>query len=352
MKPTLLFATLSMILASPKAFAATELETLRVRCAEQERVIHNLEEQIQELQSGKPSSVAKSAAPAAKSTASASAAGVHVVRPGESLERIARRSGCSVEQLAKANGMKLSAVIHPGQKLKVPGGASAPAVAAAVATAPPKAPSASPLAGKTHTIRQGETYASISRKYRVSISSLIAANPKAKATSLRPGQVIRLSGSSGSAPAAAPAPSGPAPAVKSAPQIASAPAKTPVTRLHSESAPIAKLNTAPATTTISAPLPTTASASAPASAPAAAAAPAPAKAPEATASTPSPESATSPANPEKKIRSVTIEGEMTYGEFAATHGTDTDRLNDLNGLDLTNATVLAKGSELYVPAQP
>jgi hypothetical protein len=49
---------------------------------------------------------------------------------------------------------------------------------------------------------------------------------------------------------------------------------------------------------------------------------------------------------------VTIEGEMTYGEFAAKHGTDTSRLNDLNGLDLTTATVLAKGSELYVPAQP
>ena len=43
---------------------------------------------------------------------------------------------------------------------------------------------------------------------------------------------------------------------------------------------------------------------------------------------------------------------MSYGEFAAKHGTDTARLNDLNGLDLTTATVLAKGSELYVPAQP
>jgi hypothetical protein len=43
---------------------------------------------------------------------------------------------------------------------------------------------------------------------------------------------------------------------------------------------------------------------------------------------------------------------MTYGEFAAKHGTSIGRLNDLNGLDLANATVLAKGSELYVPAQP
>jgi hypothetical protein len=43
---------------------------------------------------------------------------------------------------------------------------------------------------------------------------------------------------------------------------------------------------------------------------------------------------------------------MTFGEFAAQHGTDIDRLNELNGLDLSSATVLAQGSELYVPGQP
>ena len=43
---------------------------------------------------------------------------------------------------------------------------------------------------------------------------------------------------------------------------------------------------------------------------------------------------------------------MTYGQFATQHGTDAERLNALNGLDLTTATILAKGSELYVPAQP
>jgi hypothetical protein len=64
------------------------------------------------------------------------------------------------------------------------------------------------------------------------------------------------------------------------------------------------------------------------------------------------EKETASAAPEKKFRPVTIDGEMTYGEFAAKHGTDAERLNALNGLDLTTATVLAKGSELYVPAQP
>ena len=71
-----------------------------------------------------------------------------------------------------------------------------------------------------------------------------------------------------------------------------------------------------------------------------------------TASPTVPAKETASATPEKKFRSVTIEGEMTYGDFAAKHGTDAERLNALNGLDLTTATVLAKGSELYVPAQP
>ncbi len=65
-----------------------------------------------------------------------------------------------------------------------------------------------------------------------------------------------------------------------------------------------------------------------------------------TAATPAPAGTSSSA---KKIRSIMIETEMTYANFANQHGTDTGRLNDLNGLDLTDATVLAKGSELYVP---
>jgi hypothetical protein len=52
---------------------------------------------------------------------------------------------------------------------------------------------------------------------------------------------------------------------------------------------------------------------------------------------------------DRKVRPIVIEEEMTYGDFAIKHGTDAERLNALNGLDLTPSTVLAKGSELYVP---
>ncbi|QTN31402.1 LysM peptidoglycan-binding domain-containing protein [Akkermansiaceae bacterium] len=60
--------------------------------------------------------------------------------------------------------------------------------------------------------------------------------------------------------------------------------------------------------------------------------------------------------PAKKSRApelpVRIDKEITYGEFARIHNTTTSRLDELNGLELDPSTVLAQGSELYLPAQP
>lgn len=219
MKLISLFGILSMVLPISVASAATELETLRARCIEQERQIQQLEAQLVKLQPE-------------------------------------------------------STQLESTQPAAVP--------AAIVVTETPTAPS-----GKTHKIQEGETYSHISRKYKVSIESLVAANPSVKPTALRPGQIIRLSSD---APAAA------APTLQPAALASNSPAS-----------PFAKT--------------------------------------ESTATAP-------PANvasAEKKIRSVMIETEITYAAFATQYGTDTGRLNDLNGLDLTESTVLAKGSELYVP---
>jgi len=56
--------------------------------------------------------------------------------------------------------------------------------------------------------------------------------------------------------------------------------------------------------------------------------------------------------PRTSDRPIRIEKEITYGQFAAKHGTTTRRLDELNGLELDPSTVLAQGSELYTPAQP
>lgn len=236
----------------------------------------------------------------------------YTIKPGDSLERIARKHGCTVEALVKANGLKTSAVIHPGQTLTLPGDTAAAET--------PAAP-AKPAADGTHTVQAGDTLYAISRKYGIPVAKLQAANPGLKPNAIRPGQKIRLAAAS--KPAASPAPK-PAPAVEPAPTpaVAATPPPQP------------------------APTPSAPPVVGDASSPVQPAAPADAQAE-------SPPSSTAPAaEGSVGVRTVIVETEMTFGEFAAKHGTDIDRLNDLNGLDLSSATVLAQGSELYVPAQP
>ena len=336
MKATLLFAALSMVFAMPEVSAMTELEALRAKCKEQESQIQRLEEQVGKLRpagseplaaGGKSQVIATVPAKSTVPANSAATAGC-TVRPGDTFERIARRSRCSATELAKVNGLQLSSIIRPGQKLKLPGSAVAKTNPVPADTAQAAAPSQTPALGQTHKIQEGETYSSISRKHKVSVESLIAANPGVRPTELRSGQVIRLSPGENSATVAPLALA--TPAERSAPLAAAAPPP----RTAVPFTPFATKRPAVPTPSTSANRPA-----------------APEKAPEIPAENASHEETLSP-NPEQKIRAVTIKGEMTYGEFAASHGTDTGRLNDLNGLDLTNATVLAKGSELYIPAQP
>lgn len=287
MKPTLLFAALSLVFASSSAFGKTE--------------------------------AAKASAPS-RST--------YTVKAGDNLDKIARKAGTNAEALAKSNGLKTSSIIHPGLKLKIPGAAKS-ATAQTVAAASAQPPKSN---GKTHTVKQGETFSSISRKHGISTGALVAANPKVKPSSLRPGQVVSL-GNRASSTTMIAASKAPVPVEKTATPAPAVARKSPVSH------PNVPISTPP-------------SISKPASAPAAAT-PENKSAPAAVPQTAiEKEKQTLSPTPEKKIHPVTIDGEMTYGEFASKHGTDTERLNALNGLDLTTATVLAKGSELYVPAQP
>lgn len=217
-------------------------------------------------------------------------AGTYTVKPGDSLSKIARSQGCTVDALAKANGIKLSALIQPGQTLKLPGAKSATSRPAATA------------ATGSHTIQPGDTFSSISRQYGIPVATLIAANPETNPKSLKPGQKILLASTAKIEP----------------PRQATPPAPVP-------------------------------EASAPAN-PAAAASP-PETVPAAAAEDSGPVAAKN-AGAGGQIRTVVVETETTFGEFAAQHGATIERLNELNGLDLTAATVLAKGSELYVPGQP
>jgi LysM repeat protein len=209
-------------------------------------------------------------------------AATYTVKPGDSFAKIARNTGCTPAELAKANDLKLTAVIHPGQKLKLPGKTVAQAAAAP---------------DDAHTIQPGDTLTSISRRYGVSLDSLLAANPGINPKTLRPGQKVRIAPSKPSALREELAGNQPATRPPSVPPAANPPAGE-------------------------------------------------------TTDAQDPAQETEVSQAAGQVQTVMVEAEMTYGEFAAKHGTDIARLNDLNGLDLAASTVLAKGSELYVPGQP
>ncbi len=208
----------------------------------------------------------------------------YTVKPGDSFAKIARNTGSTPAELAKANGLKITSVIHPGQKLKLPGKAAA-------ATATPAAVSTD----GTHIIQSGDTLTSIARRYGISLDSLLATNPGINPKTLKPGQKVHL--------ATAAKPAAPQPAASTPPAAATPAVPPPAVAPPAENADAVETQDPPQETA-------------------------------------------------GQIRTVMVDAEMTYGEFAAKHATDIARLNELNGLDLTASTVLAKGSELYVPGQP
>jgi LysM repeat protein len=294
MKSTLMFATLSIALAYPSAFAKSELETLRSRCVDQEKQIHHLEGENHRLKGTpreKHAAVAKAVTVSkAPSKSKASSSGYTVVA-GDSLEKIARKLGTNPQKLGALNGIKASTIIHPGQKLKAPGASTA--MAKVRSTAPKN------VASK-HKMRREEGLANVSSKRKNRSETVAMTEPKKQPASIHADQETVLDTQ----------------------LIAATKAPTHEERM-----------TAPVVPTPPVSLPTPLASTKEDIKPAAGVEPVASKS-------------------EKKIRAITIDGEMTYGEFAAKHGTDAERLNALNGLDLTTATVLAKGSELYVPAEP
>lgn len=270
MKMKTRLATLLVALATTgPLLSATEVERLRSLCAEQELQIRQLELKIARL-TDTPPPIRDIASDTSGAKDSEQHEASYTVKPGDSVERIASRNGVSVKSINNLNGLKTNSIIHPGQKLKLPG---------KTGTASNNAPAASETL--RHTIQSGETYYKISRKYGVSVNDLIAANPSVNHRALRVGQKINVS-----KPAKQVAKSSPAPSLAAAPSMP----------ISNTPAPVQK--------------------------------------------------------PRASDKPVRIDKEITYGQFAKNHGTTASRLDELNGLELDPSTILAQGSELYIPAQP
>ena len=285
-------ALISTVFALPAASllaqGQSDIDALRSRVDSAERRINLLERELSHLRG---STTAKTS-PSHK--AAAPAAGEYVVVKGDYLARIAKRNNVTVAALKQVNGLR-SDNIRIGQKLRIPRSAQASASNAPRATVVKESAPAS--SASKHKVKRGETFYSIARQHNISTSALIAANPNVRPTSLRVGQTLSIQSYTAPASRRAVAKSQPKPKAKAASKDRPKPkaSKSAVAGNTPKSSPPAKKSAEPA------------------------------------------------------IRTITVHQQMTYGQFASKYGASTTQLNALNGLSLNKSTMLAKGSELYVP---
>jgi membrane-bound lytic murein transglycosylase D len=113
---------------------------------------------------------------------SAAAGGVHRVRSGDTLGKIARRYGVSERELAAHNGIRNRRIVKVGQKLSIPGGTSA------------AGDGDSGASGHTgvYTVRRGDTLDSIARRHGTTPKSIAALNGLRSANRIKAGQRLVL----------------------------------------------------------------------------------------------------------------------------------------------------------------
>ena len=112
--------------------------------------------------------------------------GMHIVMPGDTLSDIAQYYGTDVDTLVRLNNVENRNLIHPGQVLQLPDGASAGAVGAGT----------DEDAG-TYTVVVGDTLGDIAEKhgYGGDFMSLAKENNLANPNLILPGQKLKVGGS-------------------------------------------------------------------------------------------------------------------------------------------------------------
>jgi cell wall-associated NlpC family hydrolase len=106
------------------------------------------------------------------------------VRNGDSLAGVAWRHGIRLSALLRANSLQITSVIHPGDTLVIPAGA----------TTPTHAVTSSRSTGSTagYVVRSGDALASIAWRHGVSLGALVKANSIDVTNVILPGQTLRI----------------------------------------------------------------------------------------------------------------------------------------------------------------
>lgn len=136
------------------------------------------------------STTSPSAAPDPETFAEAPATVIsrHTVRSGESLWKVARHYGITVDDLANWNTLTDRSTIRPGDELVI---RCAPAAEATEATvAAPAAGESTGSTSLTYNVQPGDTLCLIAKKFRTSVASLLLNNSIPDPERLQPGQEL------------------------------------------------------------------------------------------------------------------------------------------------------------------
>lgn len=95
----------------------------------------------------------------------------YIIRSGDTLSAIARRCGVSTTRLAQANGLLLTSLIYPGQRLVMPGATTSTSPTTTTGTTSTGAGTTTGCTAR-YTVRAGDTLSAIARRCGVSVANL------------------------------------------------------------------------------------------------------------------------------------------------------------------------------------
>ncbi len=299
MKPR--FASLLAILvASAPLLSAGEVERLRALVSEQELQIQQLELKVAQLSNSTPPASTTSTQAAIQTTTAETCpepatnlSSTYTVKPGDNMVSIARQHGTTSATINKLNGLKSDDIIRPGQKLKIP---SATTTVSTESVQPPiptptTEPSITPAAiPSSNTIKH--TVADKETFFSIAKKHDVSVDVLVKENpSINP-KTLRIG------------------------QVVQIPGKLEA----SDSTPSSKPEQSLALSS--------------------------------QANIPVSSQSSSASQPRASDKPVKITKEISYSDFAKNYNTTPSRLDEINGLRLDPTTILAKGSELYIPQQP
>lgn len=256
----------------------------------------------------------------------------YTVQSGDTLYSIARRHKVSAANVMKWNNISNPNTLRVGSKLSVsPKTSTAP-------TSKKTSSSSKKNSSGRYVVSRGDTFYSIARNYKISVSTLQALNPNVRASSLSPGQSLVVKGTPKTtikkavankpsikkeSKPAAPKPATiekvakldpPKPKITPAEEIIKA-EQNPELLPKSDNAPITIMHNSPIATPPSPPIIK--------------------EAPRPVLKTP--------------ITSIILTENIEFMDIAKKHKTNTAQLNALNGWNYPSSTLLAEGSEIFVP---